>query len=209
MPVIHPHGERFGHRASSIALLQKFHFWHFFEKKDRTRFYISSLKLFCPSPAIMAEQNQSPDLGDWCAPLHRIICSGYDSGHIGTLRYNRKTPRYGGASLATGSISLLLDLGRCISPGLRASPLVMCVTIRYALLPSVAGSTAGGAASMLAHRSAGATAFFLLCSAGFTLAHSAHTARCEWYFCFYCVRFVRRHEMNQHSASLLSLAKDF
>lgn len=34
------------------------------------------------------------------------------------------------------------------------------VTIRYALLPSVAGSTAGGAASMLAHRSAG-VAYFL------------------------------------------------
>ena len=162
------------------------------------------------SPAIQcADLNHSPDLGDWCAPLHRIIYSGYNSGHIETLRYNRKTPHYGGASLATGSISLLLDLGRCISPGLRASPLVMCVTIRYALLPSVAGSTAGGAASMLAHRSAGATAFFHLCSAGFTLAHSAHTARCKWHFCLYCVRFIRRHEMNQHSASLLSLAKDF
>lgn len=62
---------------------------------------------------------------------------------------------------------------------------------------------------MLAHRSAGATAFFLLCSAGFTLSHPARTARCKWHFCLYCMRFVRRHEMNQHSASLLSLAKDF
>lgn len=46
--------------------------------------------------------NRSPDLGDWCAPPHRIICSGYNSGRVGTVRYNRKTPRYGGASLATG-----------------------------------------------------------------------------------------------------------
>ena len=30
---IHPHGERSGHRALSIALLQKFHFWHFPKKK--------------------------------------------------------------------------------------------------------------------------------------------------------------------------------
>ena len=51
---------------------------------------------------------------------------------------------------------------------------------------------------MLAHRSAGSTVFFLLCSAGFTLSHSAHTARCEWHFCLYSMRFVRRHEVNQH-----------
>ena len=74
-----PHGEGFGHRASSIALLQKFHFWHFPKKKDRSRFYISSLKLFCPSPAIMAEQNHSPDLGDCCArsivPLSNQSCN--------------------------------------------------------------------------------------------------------------------------------------
>ena len=208
MSVIHPHGERFSVTVRCRLLFSKNFISGIFSRKQTGRGFIFPAQLFCPSPAIMAEQNQSPDLGDWCAPLHRIICSGYDSGHIGTLRYNRKTPHYGGASLATGSISLLLDLGRCISPGLRTSPLVMGYHDSLRPFPSAAGSTAGGAASMLAHRSTGASVF-LLSSACFTLSHSANAARCEWYFCLYCVRFVRRHEMNQHSASLLSLVKDF
>ena len=60
------------------------------------------------SPAIQcADLNHSPDLGDWCAPLHRIICSGYNSGHMGTLRYATENPRaMAGLLWLRGGISL-------------------------------------------------------------------------------------------------------
>lgn len=42
-------------------------------------------------------------------PLYCITHGGYNSVQFGTTE---KAPHYGGASLATGSISLLFDLGR-------------------------------------------------------------------------------------------------
>lgn len=154
----------------------------------------------------MAEQNHSPDLGDCCA---RSIVSRA----AGTVRYSSvqfgttEKPRAMAGLLWLRVVYLFCDCAGDLSG-------VTCFTARYGVsrfvtpFPSVSGSRAGGAASMLAHRSAGASVF-LLCSAGFTLTHPANAAHCEWYFCLYCVRFVRRHEMNQHPASLLSLVKDF
>lgn len=104
---IHPHGERSGHRALSIALLQKFHFWHFPKKKDRSRFYISSLKLFLSLPRHRDQAKPLPRFRGLLRPLYCITRGGYSSVQFGTVRHNRKTPRHGGASLATGSISLL------------------------------------------------------------------------------------------------------
>ena len=210
---IHPHGERSGHRALSIALLQKFHFWHFPKKKDRSRFYISSLKLFCPSPRHHGRAKPLPRFRGLLRPLYCITRGGYSSVQFGTVRYSSvqfgttEKPRAMAGLLWVRGVYLFCDCAGDLSG-------VTCFTARYGVsrfvtpFPSVAGSTAGGAASMLAHRSAGASVF-LLCSAGFTLTHPANAARCEWYFCLYCVRFVRRHEMNQHPASLLSLVKDF
>lgn len=129
---IHPHGERSGHRALSIALLQKFHFWHFPKKKDRSRFYISSLKLFCPSPAIVTKQNHSPDLGDCCA---RSIVSRA----AGTVRYSSvqfgttEKPRAMAGLLWLRVVYLFCD---CAGAPLRGYVLhrsLWGVTIRYAL----------------------------------------------------------------------------
>ena len=106
----------------------------------------------------MAEQNHSPDLGDCCA---RSIVSRA----AGTVRYSSvqfgttEKPRAMAGLLWLRVVYLFCDCAGDLSG-------VTCFTARYGVsrfvtpFPSVAGSTAGGAASMLAHRSAG-VAYFL------------------------------------------------
>ena len=140
-------------------------------------------------PAIVTEQNHSPDLGDCCA---RSIVSRA----AGTIRYNRKTPRYGGASPATGSISLLLDCGRYISLSAcftarceSAAPLRPSLVVRRAMLRRCWRTSQQGGGLFLA-----LPAFLTRTLAAF---RSARSGECPFYR--HSVHRPRRMRFSDHS----------